>query len=80
MAEIVWPERVLDVYFELPDREQAMIQDRLKLIASFPEMYAVRGSGRFRGNRHFVAGSWVVYYKYRGGTVYVRGLWPARIP
>ena len=69
MADIVWPEWVLDVCFELPDREQAIIQERLKLVGSFPEMYAVRPSGRFRGNRHFVAGNWVVYYKYRDGTV-----------
>jgi len=38
MADIVWPERVLDVYFELPDREKNIIQERLKLVGSFAEM------------------------------------------
>lgn len=36
--------------------------------------------GRFRDHRWFVARNWIVHYKVSGNEVYIRGLWPARIP
>ncbi len=43
-------------------------------------MYTVCGKGRFRRHRRFLVGDWLVYYRVVGNTVYIRGLWPARIP
>jgi len=57
-----------------------MMLDKVELLASFPQMYPVRGKGRFRGYRWFLTGNWIVYYRFVENTVYIRGLWPARIP
>jgi hypothetical protein len=43
-------------------------------------MYPVRTKGRFRRHRWFLAGNGLVHYRVAGGTVYIRGLWPSRIP
>ena len=43
-------------------------------------MYPVRMTGRFRSHRWFQAQNWIVYYRVSDDTVYIRGLWPARIP
>jgi hypothetical protein len=40
----------------------------------------LRTRGRFRRHRSFQAGNWLVFYKVVEGTVYIRGLWPARTP
>lgn len=80
MARIVWPQTLVATLFELPEKEQDLILEKLERLAKFPHMYPVRPKGRFRGHRWFVAGDWLVYYRAVGRTVYVRGLWPARIP
>jgi hypothetical protein len=82
MADIIWPEPVWEVFQELPDREQALIVNKLNRLQAFPGMYPVRHTGPrvFRGHRHFVAGDWQVYYRYVGGSIYIRALWPARKP
>jgi hypothetical protein len=46
----------------------------------FPQIYPLRGKGRFRGYRCFHAGNWLVYYKVVDDIVHIRGLWPAGIP
>ena len=43
-------------------------------------MYAIRTTGRFRGYRCVVAGAWLVYYRFVEGKVFLRAIWPARIP
>jgi hypothetical protein len=43
-------------------------------------MYPLRTRGRFRRHRFFQMGNWLVFYKVVEGTIYIRGLWPARIP
>ena len=44
-------------------------------------MYPVRFKGRrFRRHRWFQAGNWLVYYRVVEDTIYIRGIWPARIP
>jgi hypothetical protein len=80
MAEVFWPQSILDVLLELPDRERELIIEKVDPLASFPRMYPVRASGRFRRHRWFLAANWIVYYRVMGDTVYIRGLWPARIP
>jgi hypothetical protein len=82
MASILWSEPVWQVLRQLPEREQALILDKLDLLQSFPEMWPVRDTGPrvFRGHRHFLAGNRQVYYKHVNGTIYVRALWPARMP
>lgn len=80
MAQILWPETDLDVLLELPDRERDIILDKISLLERFPRMFPVRARGRFRGHRWLLAQNWIVYYRVSEETVYIRGLWPARIP
>ena len=80
MARVFWPQDLIDVLLELPERERAIILDKVTGLERFPRMYPVRPKGRFRGHRWFLARTWFVYYRVRGDDVYIRGLWPARIP
>jgi hypothetical protein len=82
MAEIVQTEPFLDVFEELTPRDQALIDDKVRWLRSFPRMYPIRDTGPrpFRGLRYSVAGHWLVYYSYKGETGYLRMLWPTRIP
>lgn len=77
---IVWLDPVRDAFLELPEKDREEIIQKLDALASFPRMYAVRFLGRFRRHRCFVSGDWAVFYRVSGQTVYVRGIWPARIP
>lgn len=80
-ARIIWADPVRDLVLLLPQREQEEIFQRVELLGLFPQMYPVRTMGRrFRRHRWFQAGNWLVYYRVTGDTVYIRGLWPARIP
>jgi len=80
MAEVIWPESLLEVLEEPPFREAELILKKADGLERFPRMYPVRTQGRFRGLRWFVAGNWLVYYRLLRATVYIRALWPARIP
>lgn len=80
MTRIVWADAVRDLFYELSELERNDILGHLKYLTLFPHMYPVRAKGRFRRHRWFLAGNWLVYYRVAGGTVYIRGLWPARIP
>ncbi len=80
MGQIVWPKSILDVLFELPERDQDIIFEKVDRLRYFPRMYPVRSKGRFRRHRWFFAGDWLIYYRVVGGTVYIRAIWPARIP
>jgi len=80
MTRIVWTYSVHELFLELPERERGAILEHLKYLRSFPYMYPVRTRGRFRRHRWFQAGNWHVYYRVASGIVYIRGLWPARIP
>jgi hypothetical protein len=80
-TRIVWADPVRDLVLLLPEYDRAEIFVRVELLAYFPQMYPVRTKGRrFRRHRWFQAGNWLVYYRVAGNTVYVRGLWPSRIP
>lgn len=79
-ARIIWSNPVLDAFLSLPEPEQIEIAAKLDLVELFPRMYAMQLKGRFRRHRKFVAGNWAVYYRVVENTVYIRGLWPARIP
>jgi hypothetical protein len=79
--EVVWARSVWELFEELPLQEQGAILDRLQYLRQFPQMYPVRIKGRrFRRNRWFQAGEWLVYYRLVDKTIYIRGIWPARIP
>jgi hypothetical protein len=81
MTRIVWADTVRDLFYELPESERIEILGHLNYLMLFPHMYPVRAKGRrFRRHRWFLAGNWLVYYRVAGDTVYIRGLWPARIP
>jgi mRNA-degrading endonuclease RelE of RelBE toxin-antitoxin system len=80
MAKVYWPESVLEVLSELPERERQIILEKVTLLERFPRMFPIRPKGRFRNHRWFLARDWIVYYRFREGNVYIRGLWPARIP
>ena len=36
--------------------------------------------GPFRGHRRFIAGRWLIYYRVLDDKVYLRALYPARLP
>jgi hypothetical protein len=80
MAKVVWPESILDILLELPERERDLILKKTDQLDHFPRLYPVRASGRFRRHRWFLVAEWIVYYRVVGRTVFIRGLWPARIP
>lgn len=80
MAKVLWPESLVETLLELPERERALILEKVSALQRFPRMYPVRARGRFRSHRWFVARDWIVYYRVSDDTVYMRGLWPARIP
>ncbi|GAC1624997.1 MAG: hypothetical protein PVS2B2_03320 [Candidatus Acidiferrum sp.] len=80
-TRIVWPEPVRDLVLLLPEKRRVEIFQRVEVLALFPQMYPVRSKGRrFRRHRWFKAGDWLVYYRFVDDTVYIRGIWPARIP
>ena len=78
MAEIVWPQTVVDAVLELPEEDFDVIIRKSEMLRRFPEMYPVRGRGRFRRCRWFLAGKWIVYYQFAGEKVLMRAVWPAR--
>lgn len=80
MAEVLWPESVLETLLALPEREREIILEKVSLLERFPRMFPVRMKGRFRNHRWFLAGNWIVYDRVSEDTVYIRGLWPARVP
>jgi len=79
-ARIQWMPVVRDAVAELPARDQELVFEKIRLLQFFPRIYAVIERGRFRRHRRFVAGNWCIYYRVVENTVYVRGIWPARIP
>lgn len=79
-ARIVWAPTVREVAAELLAAIQEEIFSKIDLLERFPRMYTVCGKGWFRRHRRFLVGGWLVYYRVVGNTVYIRGLWPARIP
>ena len=81
MMGIIWADPVRDLLYELPEKERNDILDHVQYLALFPHMYPVRIKGRrFRRHRWFLAGKWLVYYRVVEKTIYIRGIWPARIP
>jgi mRNA-degrading endonuclease RelE of RelBE toxin-antitoxin system len=80
VTQVVWLEPVADALRELPLGHQELILRKTQLLRRFPRMYRKIGKGRFRNHRRFLAGDWVVYYRVVEDVVYIRGLWPARIP
>ena len=81
MARIIWADPVRDLFLELPESDRELIADHIRFLKLFPYMYPVRTKGRrFRRHRWFQAGNWLVYHRVVDKTVYIRGIWPARIP
>lgn len=80
MAQVVWPHTILEILEELPVKEQRLVLEKAEALSAFPRMYPLRGKGRFRQHRWFLAGNWIVYHRVAGDSVYIRALWPARMP
>ncbi len=80
MAEVVWPQSLIDLMLEMPEPERERILKKVGRLEAFPQMYPVRATGPFRGYRWFFAGPWLVYYRVVEAKVYVRAIWPARLP
>lgn len=80
MARIAWPGYLLDLMNELPVRDLELIEQKTSALERFPRMYPMYQTGRFRRHRRFQAGHWLVFYRVIDDTVYIRALWPARIP
>jgi mRNA-degrading endonuclease RelE of RelBE toxin-antitoxin system len=80
-SAVIWAPKVQELLLTLPEREGLEILERLEMVAMFPQMYQVRARNRrYRRHRRFRSGKWHVFYKVVDNVVYVRGLWPARIP
>ena len=79
MAEIVWPQTVVDALLK-PEKDFGLIVQKAERLRRLPEMYPVRGKGRFRRCRWFLAGHWIVYYQVVEQTIFIRAVWPARMP
>ena len=79
-ARVYWPHHLLEVLLALPAQDQKLILEKTRYLELFPNMYPVRVHGRFRRHRWFLAGDWLVYYRVVGKDVFIRGLWPARMP
>lgn len=80
MAQIIWPKAILDALEELPERDRDLVFEKTGNLEIFPEMYPRRLKGPFRRYRWFLAGNWLVYYRFVDDAVYSRAIWPARIP
>ena len=80
MAEVLWPQSLIDLMLELPDTECASILAKVQQLEAFPEMYPVRSDGPFRGHRWFLAGRWLIYYRVVEEKVFLRAIYPARLP
>ena len=79
-ARVHWPHALLEVLAALPAQDKELIFEKTRYLELFPRMYPVRVRGRFRRHRWFLAGDWLVYYRVVGEDVFIRGLWPARMP
>ena len=79
-TEIFWSQSVLDILEEIRPAELDEIDRDVALLESFPRLYPVKRSGRYRGHRWFACGNWPVFYRFASGKVFIRGVWPARIP
>jgi hypothetical protein len=80
-SRVFWTRTVWELFNELPERDREVILGKMQSLPLFPHMYPVRTKGRrFRRHHWFLAGEWLVYYRVVDNDVYVRGLWPARIP
>jgi len=80
VAEIIWPQSLVDLLLEMPDRDRDMIFHKVSRLETFPELYPIRSHGPFRGHRWFVAGQWLIYYRVVGNEVHLRAIYPARLP
>ena len=81
MARVYWGDEADEAFKLLPPAAQQAIQDRLRLLERFPELYPVAQTGRYRGYRHFVVRRrYVVYYKVMGNEqgCFIRDIQPAR--
>ncbi|MBZ5539567.1 MAG: hypothetical protein LAN61_03490 [Acidobacteriia bacterium] len=80
-ARVVWTRTVWVLFQELPDEVQDELLEKVQYLEPFPHLYPVIiKSRRFRRHRWFRAGNWLLFYRVADNTVYIRGLWPARIP
>jgi hypothetical protein len=80
VAEIIWPQTLVDLLLELPDHERDLIFRKVSRLETFPEMYPIRTHGPFLGCRWFISTRWLIYYRVLGGEVHLRAIYPARIP
>ena len=80
MPRIVFADYLFDLLNELSLSDLEIIEEKITPLARFPRMYPMRQKGRFRRHRWVRAGNWILYYKVVDETVYIRNIWPARIP
>jgi len=80
-SRVFWTRTAWELFGELPERDREKVLEKLSALTRFPHMYPVRTKGRrFRRHRWFLAGEWLIYYRVASNDVYIRGLWPARVP
>lgn len=79
MAKIFWTAEARSIFDALPPHVQDEIDEKLSLLRHFPRMYKPITIGRWRRHRRFLAAEWFIYYRIESDTVFIRGLWPARM-
>lgn len=76
-----WLAPVRDAFAELSPVEQESIDEKIQVLRRYPHIYQLWSkSQRFRRHRQFVVGNWRVFYRVTDNVIWIRGIWPARLP
>jgi plasmid stabilization system protein ParE len=70
---------VEEIFNSLPAPVQAHASESIRLIGVFPEMFAQRRRGVFKGFRYFVAGPYLFYYSVSSEEIRIIGILHGRM-
>ena len=70
---------VEEIFHSLPAPVQALASESFRLIGVFPEMFAQRRRGVFKGYRYFVAGPYLFYYSVSSDQIRIVGILHGRM-
>jgi plasmid stabilization system protein ParE len=73
-VKILWTETALRQLDGVPLVPAEQILVKIELAAQYPDMFPVRGRGRYRGYRWIAVGPWVVFYEADADAVVVRAI------
>ena len=70
---------VEEIFNSLPATVQAQASKFFHLIGVFPEMFARRPRGLFKGYRYFIAGQYNFYYSVSSAEIRIVAILPGRM-